>query len=40
MGVSMAPPFDPNDYFLGDRNTLIAQYPEHKKLIIALTNPS
>ncbi|SHH65053.1 cupin domain-containing protein [Flavobacterium defluvii] len=40
MGVSMAPPFNPKDYFLGDRDTLIAQYPEQKKLITALTNPS
>lgn len=39
MGVSMAPPFNPNEYFLGDRNTLIKEYPEHEKLIIELTNP-
>ncbi|MCV9928225.1 cupin domain-containing protein [Flavobacterium sp. LS1R49] len=39
MGVSMAPPFNPKEYFLGDRDTLIKEYPEHKKLITDLTNP-
>lgn len=40
MGVTMAPPFNPNDYFIGDRDTLIREYPSQKKLITALTNPS
>lgn len=40
MGVTMAPPFDPNDYFLGDRDKLIKEYPEQEKMIIELTNPS
>lgn len=40
MGVSMAPPFDPKNYFIGDRNKLIKEYPEQEKLIVALTNPS
>ena len=37
MGVSMAPAFDPNNYFIGDREKLISEYPDRKKLIIALT---
>lgn len=40
MGVSKAPPFDPKNYFLGDRDQLINEYPEQKDLIIALTNSS
>ena len=39
MGVSMAPPFNPAGYFIGDRTTLIKEYPEQEKLIIELTNP-
>lgn len=39
MGVSMAPPFNPDDYFLGNRVQLIAEYPEQTKMIIELTNP-
>lgn len=37
MGVTMAPGFHPNDYTIGDRKALIAQYPEHRTLIEALT---
>lgn len=37
MGVSMAPAFDPNGYKFGERDTLMKQYPNRKKLIIALT---
>jgi predicted cupin superfamily sugar epimerase len=40
MGVSMAPPYNPKDYFLGDRDTLIKQYPEQKKMITLLTHPT
>jgi hypothetical protein len=37
MGVSMAPGFDPVDYTIGDRNELVARYPEQAGLIGALT---
>ncbi len=39
MGVSMAPPFNPNDYFIGNRDKLIAAYPERAKMITELTKP-
>ena len=38
MGVSMAPAFDPNGYAFGDRDKLIKEYPNRKKMIIALTD--
>ena len=39
MGVSMAPPFNPKDYFIGEREELIKAYPEQEKMIVELTNP-
>ncbi|MNU62013.1 hypothetical protein D3C71_512260 [compost metagenome] len=38
MGVIMSPAFNPNEYFIGKRDELIAEYPDRKKLITALTN--
>jgi predicted cupin superfamily sugar epimerase len=40
MGVTIAPAYNPKDYTLGDRETLIKQYPEQKELITLLTKPS
>lgn len=37
MGTTMAPGFDPADYEHGDRDQLIAAYPESHDLIVALT---
>jgi predicted cupin superfamily sugar epimerase len=37
MGTTMAPGFDPADYEHGDRDRLIAAYPESHDLIVALT---
>ena len=37
MGVTMAPGFDPADYTIGDRASLISQYPEQTDLITQLT---
>jgi predicted cupin superfamily sugar epimerase len=37
MGVSMAPAFDPKDYEIGDRATLIKDYPDQAALITVLT---
>jgi predicted cupin superfamily sugar epimerase len=37
MGTTMAPAYDPADFELGDRNELIARYPQRADLIRALT---
>jgi hypothetical protein len=37
MGVTMAPGFDPADYAIGDRESLIAQYPKQEQLLALLT---
>lgn len=39
MGVTMAPPFNPAEYAIGNRDKLIAEYPKQRRMIIALTNP-
>ena len=39
MGVTLAPGFNPADYFIGERSKLIKQYPQQKARITALTNP-
>jgi hypothetical protein len=38
LGTTMAPGFDFDDYVAGDRDELIAKYPDHKDLIIKLTD--
>lgn len=37
MGTTMAPPFDPKTFELGDRKTLLRDYPDRAELIEALT---
>jgi hypothetical protein len=37
MGTTMAPPFDPRDFDLGDRAALSARYPDRAETIAALT---
>ena len=37
MGTTMAPAYDPTDFELGERETLVRQFPMHKELIRALT---
>lgn len=37
MGVTMAPGFDLADYAIGDRESLIAQYPKQEQLLALLT---
>lgn len=37
MGVSMAPGFNPQDYSIGNRDSLVQRYPEQADLIRALT---
>ena len=37
LGCSVAPGFDENDFELGDRNVLLAKYPDLKELILRLT---
>ena len=38
MGCSVAPGFDEADFELGDRETLLAQYPDMQELILHLTH--
>jgi len=38
MGTTLAPGFEYQDYETGNREKLIKEYPEHKNLIISLTN--
>ena len=38
MGCTVSPGFDYSDYESGDRERLIAQYPEWKELIVSLTH--
>lgn len=40
LGTTMAPGFDPRDFELGDRDTLIGRYPDRADLIRALTRES
>ena len=40
VGTTMAPPFHWDGFELGDRDTLIAQFPEERERIIALTRPT
>ena len=37
LGCSVAPGFDENDFELGDRNVLLAKYPDLRELILRLT---
>jgi predicted cupin superfamily sugar epimerase len=37
LGCSVAPGFDENDFELGDRNVLLARYPDLRELILRLT---
>jgi hypothetical protein len=39
-GCTVAPGFEFNDFELGSRPDLLAQYPRHRKLIERLTNPA
>ena len=39
MGTTMAPGFTPGDYAGGDRDALLARYPDEAELIRALTRP-
>jgi predicted cupin superfamily sugar epimerase len=39
IGTTMAPGFTNDDYFGGDRDELIAQYPDQAELIAQLTRP-
>ena len=39
MGTTMAPAFDPDDFELGDRDSLIEQYPRHAEQIARLAAP-
>jgi predicted cupin superfamily sugar epimerase len=38
MGCSVAPGFDEADFELGDREKLLARYPDMRELILRLTH--
>jgi predicted cupin superfamily sugar epimerase len=39
MGTTMAPGFDPADFAIGDRQSLVYTYPDRRSLIERLTHP-
>jgi predicted cupin superfamily sugar epimerase len=40
VGCTVSPGFDFNDFELGERETLLEAYPQHKEMIVSLTRPS
>jgi predicted cupin superfamily sugar epimerase len=40
VGCTVAPGFDFADFEMGDRDDLISRYPDHKEIIVKMTNPT